>query len=259
MTDWAVSALKWWQEAGVDTFVAETPRDWLAPAAPERVAESLPHPPTRFEGGPLHQPGSIGPSGGRSAGLIPQGDREVLPETLEAFQDWLMNGAVPLAAPSTSRVGPAGDPASGLMILVDMPSPEDVAAGRLLSGAPGELFDKMMAAIGWDRETLYLAPLSPVRTPTGMLPAAAVDELARIARHHVGLVKPKALLLFGDAASKALLGAPIAEARGKWHELDTMAGKISTLVTIRPEKLVSQPGLKKFAWEDLQRLREELG
>ena len=241
MTDWAVSALKWWQEAGVDTFVAEMPRDWLA-AAPEPARVSDPHPADAT----------------RPLSLSREREGGKLPATLDEFQSWLMTGDVPLAAPSTPRVGAAGDPASGLMILVDMPSAEDVTAGRLLSGAPGDLFDKMMAAIGRSRQTLYLAPVSPVRTPTGMLPAAAVAELARIARHHVGLAKPKALLLFGDAASKALLGAPIAEARGKWHELDTPAGKIRTLVTIRPEKLESQPGLKKFAWEDLQRLREDL-
>jgi len=40
--------------------------------------------------------------------------------------------------------------------------------------------------------------------------------------------------------------------------LETAADKIRTLVTIRPEKLVIQPGLKKLAWADLQRLKEEL-
>jgi len=98
-----------------------------------------------------------------------------------------------------------------------------------------------------------------VRTPTGRFAGALPSRPGN--RMGAGSITsvPKALLLFGDAASKALLGAPIAEARGKWHELATQAGKIRTLVTIRPEKLDRQPGLKKFAWEDLQRLREELG
>ena len=228
--DRAASTLKWWADAGVDTIVGETPRDWLAPAAPapQRVAEPAAPPPAP------------------------------LPDSLDAFQAWLGEGDIPLATPGASRVGPAGDPASGLMVLVDMPSAEDVAAGSLLSGEPGALFDRMMQAIGQTRETLYLAALSPVRTATGTFDAAAAARLAEIGRRHVGLVRPKALLLFGEACAKALIGAPIAQARGKWHELETPAGKISTLVTIRPEKLVSQPGLKKLAWEDLQMLREGL-
>jgi DNA polymerase len=150
------------------------------------------------------------------------------------------------------------------MILVDMPSAADVAAGELLSGEPGQLFDQMVKAMfalapatkGRDRHSVYLAPLSPVRTPTGRLDAVGAARLADIARHHVGLKAPRALLLFGDACAKAMVGTAVAGARGKWHETETKAGKIKTLVTIRPEKLMSQPTLKKHAWEDLQLLME---
>jgi len=228
--DWAASALKWWQDAGVDTIVGEEPHDWLNPkqtvAAPGPVGEAVAAPPV-----------------------------EVMPDTPAAFQDWLLTAAsLPFAAPLASRVAPVGDPASGLMVMVDMPSVE----GGFISGEAGTVFDGMMRAIGRSRETLYLASLSPVRTATGRLDAAAASALAEIARHHVGLVGPRHLLLFGDTCSKALIGTAVAGARGKWQELETAADKIRTLVTIRPEKLVIQPGLKKLAWADLQRLKEEL-
>ena len=146
------------------------------------------------------------------------------------------------------------------MVMVDMPSAEDVAAGRLLSGEAGKLFDRMMSAMTppRGRDSLYLAPLSPARTATGMLGPEDAAELARIALHHVGLIAPRALLLFGDACSKALLGVPVAKARGRWLELATPTGKVRALATIRPEKLLAQPTLKKLAWEDLQRLMEGL-
>lgn len=240
--DGAVSILRWWQEAGVDTLVAETPRDWLAPEKAAVLSpRSDPH------------PAASQPSLSRERVRV----RE-LPDTLPEFQDWLLTGDVPLATPGAPRVGASGDPASGLMILIDMPASDDVAAGRLLSGEPGELFDKMMSAIGRSRETLYLASLSPVRTPTGRFDAAVAADLAEIARRHIALVAPKALLLFGEACAKALLGGTVAQLRGTAQSLDTTAGPIRTFVTIRPEKLVNQPGLKRLAWEDLQKLREEL-
>jgi len=236
----AFSVLRWWQEAGVDTLVAETPFDWLAPerrgaVTPSRVSEpaASPHP-------------------------APAAREREIPETLPAFQEWLLSGDVPLAVPGAARVGPSGDPAAGLMVLIDMPSPDDVEAKRLLSGEPGDLFDRMMTAIGRSRETLYLASLTPVRTPTGRFDGAAAAELATIARRHIALAAPTALLLFGDACARVLLGATVAQARGKPHELVLPAGKIRTFVTMRPEKLVKAPGLKKYAWEDLQMLREEL-
>ena len=255
--DWAASALKWWEDAGVDTLVDETPRNWLA--GEKKAASAAPHPPARSASGPLHQPGGPSPGGSFGSGLIPQGERGFdLPDSLEAFQSWLLEGEIPLATPRVPRIGPAGDPASGLMIFVDMPSADDVTAGALLSGTAGALFDRMMKAIGRDRDSLYLASLSPVRTATGRFDAGAAPRLAEIGRHHVGLVAPKALLLFGDACAKVMLGAPVAETRGKWHELELPQGKVSTLVTIRPEKLERSPGLKKLAWEDLKMLREGL-
>jgi DNA polymerase len=221
-SSWAASALDWWEEAGVDVIVGETPRDWLDPQA--KTAPAAPAPAS-------------------------------LPDTLEGLRDWLATSAeLPFASPSAPRAAAVGDPASGLMILVDMPS----ADGGLLSGEAGALFDKMLAAIGRGRDSIYLAPLSPIRTPAGAIDEASVVRLAEIARRHIGLAAPKALLLFGDACGKAMVGAPVAGARARWHEIDTEAGPIKALVTIRPEKLLTQPALKALAWADLQMLREAL-
>ena len=231
-SNWAASALHWWHEAGVDKILDEAPRDWLnAKPAPAATAAATPD----------------------------ASPKPPLPTTLEDFQAWLVTSDdVPCAAAGASRVRPSGNPASGLMILVDMPSAADAAAGRLLSGEAGILFDKMMGAIGRARDSLYLASLSPCRTPTGSLDAASSAALGEIARHHVALAAPSALLLFGDACARALLGSAVAAARGKWHELATAAGPIRALATIRPEKLINQPNLKKHAWEDLQMLMEGL-
>lgn len=225
----AESVLSWWEEAGVDTLVGETPRDWLKPApkapAPEPVA-------------------------------APAAE---IPDTLEAFRAWFADGvSLPLDAPAAPRLGPAGDGAAALMVMVDMPGAEDFAAGTLLAGEAGALFDKMLTAIGFSRETIYLASLSPLRTPAGSLDAKQSEALAAIARRHIALAAPRALLLFGDACSKALVGPAVAGARGRWHELATPAGAVKALVTIRPEELIAMPKLKPHAWADLQLLIEEL-
>lgn len=224
-SSWAQSALNWWNEAGVDTLVAEAPRNWLE-----------------------HKPQAAAPA--------PAPAPEALPDSLDAFRAWFVDSA---RLPKGARaVPPAGDPASGLMVLVDMPGAQD--RETLISGAPGTLFDNMLAAMKppRGRDTIYLAPLTPVRTPTGRIDAGVAPRLAEIARHHIALAKPEAVLLFGDACAKVLLGGAVAATRGRWHELDTPAGPVKALATIRPEKLAQQPGLKKIAWEDLQMLMEGL-
>src|SRR3546814_13451631 len=85
-----------------------------------------------------------------------------------------------------------------------MPERED--GETLLSGAAGVLFDRMLAAIGRDRSSVYLAPLCAIRPVSGQIPADLGPPLAEIALHRLALFRPKRLLLMGNAASRALLG-----------------------------------------------------
>jgi DNA polymerase len=228
----AESALTWWAEAGVDTLVEEQPRDWLRPRSRE------------------------GPAAPPAAAEAPQ---ESLPGQLDLFQAWLASSdRLAFASPAAPRICPAGDPASGLMILADMPSGEDCSAGTLISGESGRLFDRMLAAIGRDRGSIYLAALSCIRSPSGQLNSEAIKSCAALARHHLGLAAPKAVLLFGDSCAKALLGLSVPQARGRWHEIATQSGPVRALVTIPPDFLLKLPSHKARAWADLQMLIEEV-
>lgn len=225
-----LSALQWWADAGVDVMIDEEPRDWLRPKGKAPPA-AVPAPPAPA----------------------------ALPDQLELFRAYLRDhDQLPYASPAARRVCPAGDPASGLMLMTDMPAAEDCAAGSLLSGAAGALFDRMLAAIGRDRGSIYLASLSCLRSPDGRHSGEGANRCAALARHHIGLAAPRALLLFGDAPAKALLGMGMSQARGRWHEVATHAGPIRTIVTIPPDYLLKQPSAKAHAWADLQILMQGL-
>src|SRR5688500_1743619 len=138
----AASALQWWSDAGVDCLVDEAPRDWLNPREPVAAAA-----PVREETQPAEAE---------------------LPAQLELFRAYLADsGDLPFATPAAPRVCPSGDPSSGLMMLTDMPAAEDCETGALISGETGLLFDRMLAAIGRDRGSIYLASLSCLRAPSG--------------------------------------------------------------------------------------------
>ena len=231
------SALGWWLDAGVDVIVGEEPRDWLRAAAAPAPLETK-----AFSAAPRTP--------------APQ---DALPGQLDLFQEWLRTSArLPHVSPAAPRVCPAGDPAAGLMIMIDMPSAEDCAAGTLLTGEVGRLFDRMLAAIGRDRGSIYFAAVSCLRSADGRLNGEPEKQCALLARHHIGLAAPRALLLFGDGASKALLGLPVTRARGRWHEVATHAGPVRALATISPRQLLAHPTQKAHAWADLQLLMEGL-
>ena len=236
--------LEWWVEAGVDCLMQDEPRQWLkGPEPPPALADAKPRGPSAL------------PS--RDSDL-PQAEA-VYPDQLPLFHEWLRTSdAIPYAAPAAPRVCPSGDPAAGLMVLAGMPSTEDCGSGALLSGAAGRLFDRMLAAIGRSRETIYLAGLSCVRPASGRFDAAGAGRCGDIARHHVGLVAPKAVLLIGDAAVRPLLGVGAAQARGRVHRIETQAGSFDAVVTLSPDYLLNQPSAKALAWADLQLLMERL-
>lgn len=218
----AASTLDWWREAGVDTLVGESPRDWLARSV-------VPEP----------EPIAPGPA--------------VLPQDLAGLRHMLATqDDLPFAGPGTTRVLPAGDPASGLMMLADMPTGEDAANGAIFSGESGALFEAMLRAIGLERGGIYLASLSCLAAPGGRLDGESAAQCGALARRHVALASPRRLLLLGEAATRALLDLDLPAARGRVHNLDLGgAERVAAVATYHPRYLLIRPLSKAGAWADL--------
>jgi uracil-DNA glycosylase family 4 len=233
------SLMGWWRDAGLDVLVDEEPRDWLAQV--ERVA-----------------PAPVAPVRAAAPQAAPAPAAPTFPDSLPAFREWLATSDQ-LNIPLGARIAASGDPASGLMVLVDLPEADDMAAGTLLSGPAGELFDKMIAAIGRNRESLYLAAMAPGRPAGGYVDKASGTLFGELARHHVTLAKPRALLLMGDPPARAFLSQGFVEARGRQHDVALPGGATPAIATFHPRTLLHHPDQKRRAWEDLQLLMKILG
>ena len=231
--DWratAASALAWWHEAGVDSLVDETPRDWLAVATPVAVPPSI------------------------AASDAP-------PTVMADYLGWRHGTAAPEARWPGSWIPASGPATAALMVLVDCPDRDD--GDVLLSGAAGRLFERMLAAIGLTRDAVHLAALCAKRPVAGRLPAETGDRLAELALHHVGLVAPQRLLVMGNAASRAILATDVAAARGRLHALNHKGGtspdrNTDVVATYHPRFLLEKPVAKAGAWADLQMLEKGL-
>lgn len=222
--------LSWWQLAGVDVTVDDAPRQWLrvrsASASVLPAEQTVPPPGT-------------------------------LPPTVEALVSWL-SSVESFPALGDHRPAPSGAITSGLMLLADMPDAEDMVSGALVSGAAGRLLDAMLGAIGRDRAASYLAAFAPGRPPTGRIDPGLEGELSRVARHHVALIRPRALLLMGDATIRAFTGMNLAQARGSIHPINLDGLTVPAVATFHPRFLLQQPARKADAWADLRMLTEIL-
>ena len=225
----ARSALAWWLEAGVNVAVQEEPRDWLKPAPPRSAAPTAE---------PAPQPNIAPPSH----------------ETLAELQGWLASSMqLPLVSATARRVLPSGPENAAIMLLSEAPTMDDFAAGQPIGGEAWALTKRMLAAIKIPAEQAYSANLSCLHLPGTKMSPEEREACAEIARRHIQLAKPKRLLLFGDGPAQALLGKPLAQARGHVHKVEG----VRTVVTFHPRSLVNQPSNKSLAWKDLLLLMED--
>lgn len=218
----AAALLEWWLDAGVDTAIAEAPREWLAPPAGSRpAAPSAPAP-------------------------------DSMPGDLAAFRGWLGTASgLPLDRPGARRVVPEGAAEPELMVIAGPASADE--SGRPIGGEAWELARKMLAAIGLEPGQAYVAGLSCFAVAGARLDGPEAARCADIARHHVALVRPKRLLLLGDEVARAMLGGPVARVRGKVHKVEG----VRAVATFAPRWLLDRPGDKALAWRDLLLLMDE--
>ncbi|WP_420137136.1 uracil-DNA glycosylase family protein [Sphingomonas sp.] len=222
----AYSTLDWWVEAGVDVLVDDLPRDWLAQPTPPAQTAAVAAPPATAAA--------------------------ALPDTLAAFRTWLLTDAAVPGAPA-NRIDASGDPASGSVIVVDMPEADDRTSASLLSGEVGALFDRMLAAIKLTRADIYLIPFSPARSTTGRVAQPDLATLTPLLRHHLALAVPKRLLLLGDAPVQALLQTPAVKARETAHMIDIAGRPTPAVASIHPRLVHLKRDYRPLAWDDLQR------
>lgn len=239
VVDWraeAASALEWWRDAGVDMLVEEDPRDWTAREAAPAVASSAPQP------------------------ALAEPEPEVpLPATLEAFIDWRFGSGAPESGWVEPIVAPTGNPAAPLMVVTDFPESGPESEGEvpsLLSGPAGRLFDRMLAAIGLDRDSIYLVPLCAARPITGSVPREAEERLGELVRHHIALAAPQKLLLLGQTVSRAVIRGDGGLQRGRLQSVNQENGQSLMVATFHPRFLLTRPAAKADAWKDLQLLLE---
>jgi DNA polymerase len=214
------SALRWWLEAGVDIATQEEARNWFERAPAQHVEE----------------PRSEAP----------------LPDSLDAFQQWLAGSQAPLFNTRSKPLLPQGAEGAEVMLLSEPPTRDELASGLPVGGGAAELLERMLAAIGMAGQA-YSANLSCFPSATPRLSPKDIEQCGAAARRHVALAKPKRLLLLGDAPCRAVLGKPLLQARGHVHKVEG----VRTVATFHPRQLLKRPSDKALAWKDLLLLTEE--
>jgi DNA polymerase len=259
----ALALLRWYVEMGVDEAIGPEPANRLAPSLLLEPPEPsvAPRPPV-VRGGAAAPPRALAESNAEAA----QSARRLAAdaETVAALAA-LVTGfeGCALKQTATNTVFADGNPAASVMIIGEAPGADEDRIGRPFVGRAGQLLDRMLAAIGLDRQSVLITNVVYWRPPGNRTPTTAeIASCLPFVLRHVALVRPKILVLCGATAAGALLphGQGITRLRGRWFSLEIpgLAESVPTLPMFHPSFLLRTPERKREAWRDLLALRARL-
>jgi uracil-DNA glycosylase family 4 len=261
--------LDFYREAGVDAALGEAPVDRFAgetstPPPPERgrsIREA-----DRVEGNEKSDSLGAPPSpalplkGGSSPMLAapPAPDEAAMAareaaknaQSLDELRAMLQRfDGCALKASATQLVFADGNPEARVMFVGEAPGRDEDIEGLPFVGRSGKLLDRMLAAIGLDRTSVYIANIVPWRPPGNRTPTP--QELA----------DPDILVCLGGPSAQTLLGVKegITKIRGRWFSFDTGKREIRAMPTFHPAFLLRSPLQKRFAWRDFLAIKKALG
>jgi DNA polymerase len=144
-----------------------------------------------------------------------------------------------------------------LMFVGEAPGEQEDKRGEPFVGPAGELLDKMIEAMGWTRQSVYIANILMCRPPGNRNPQP--DEVAQCKPFldaKIAAIAPRIIVALGRPSANTLLGtdSPISALRGKFHE--RFGARI--MPTFHPAYLLREPDRKRDAWADLKLVIAEL-
>lgn len=155
-----------------------------------------------------------------------------------------------------------GNPNAKIVIVGEAPGADEDRIGEPFVGRSGHLLDKMLAAVGLNRDKVYITNVLPWRPPGNRTPTdAEVAVCLPFLRRQIELIEPEIVLVLGGSAANSLLDneESISRLRGKWLEYKISAGKkADVLASFHPAYLLRNPAQKAKVWADLLRLAKKL-
>lgn len=160
----------------------------------------------------------------------------------------------------THTVFGEGDPDARIMFIGEGPGETEDQTGRPFVGRAGELLDKMIRAMGLQRQQVYIANVVKCRPPGNRTPAP--DEVETCTPHLVEqarIIRPRVIMTLGLPATRYITGSTLTmgRLRGQWH---TWRG-IKVLPTFHPAYLLRNytAETRGAVWSDLKKVMTELG
>lgn len=160
----------------------------------------------------------------------------------------------------TNVVPGEGDPMAQLMFIGEGPGANEDIQGRPFVGRAGELLTKIIEAMQFRREEVWIGNVVKCRPPGNRQPEPdEMETCLPFLREQVAIVRPKVIVTLGKTALAGLLPQyrrePMSKVRGQWLSCEG----VPLMPTFHPAYLLRSPSQKKLVWEDMQAVMKEFG
>lgn len=170
-----------------------------------------------------------------------------------------------LAAARTQTVFGVGNSDAELMFIGEAPGADEDRQGEPFVGRAGQLLTKIIAAMGFTRDDVYIANVLKCRPhmppgATGNRPPTPNEMTTCLPylTEQIEIIGPKVLVALGATAVEGLLGRreTMSRMRGRWHAY----GETPLMITFHPSYLLRNQSLteKRKVWEDMLLVLERL-
>ena len=156
----------------------------------------------------------------------------------------------------------AGNENAQIMFIGEAPGADEDRVGLPFVGRSGRLLEKMLSAIGLNRDDVFITNVIMWRPPGNRTPTdSEVAVCLPFLKRQIELIKPKILVFLGGSAANALLENTdsISRLRGHWLEYSLSSKTtIPALATFHPAFLLRNSGQKAKVWSDFLRILKKL-
>lgn len=166
----------------------------------------------------------------------------------------------------TQTVFGEGDPDAKLMFIGEGPGETEDKTGRPFVGRAGELLDKMIVAMGYKREDVYIANVVKCRPPGNRAPTPVeVEACWGYLKRQLMTIQPRAIVTLGGPAAKLILSTDrnISSIRGQWDTFRGLSPEgpyIPVMPTFHPAYVLRNYNeeTRRKVWSDLKRVKSFL-
>jgi len=195
---------------------------------------------------------SIDRQGGKNdRPVVPGTPEEALAQLRQTVQSCTLCA---LHAGRTQTVFGAGSGQAEVLFIGEAPGRDEDLQGEPFVGRSGQLLTKIIGAIGFSRDDVYICNILKCRPPNNRDPLP--EEVAcceSFLKQQLAIIQPRVICCLGRIAAQTLLKteASLGSLRQNVHFYEG----VPVMATYHPAALLRNPGWKRETWNDVRKLR----